>query len=144
VTDKDSLIALHTALIDASHGYGEAIENSERSDLRVMFQGAKALHHKAHSDIHNVLVARGLKPDDRGSFMSSVHKTVISVHSAVARLDLKSLSAFASGEERIAQAYDRAIEGNSDDPTLLGLLERQKADLEQAISQMKAIAAAAA
>ena len=144
VTDKDSLIALHTALIDASHGYDEAIEDSERSDLRVMFQGAKALHDKAHAAIHEVLLARGLKPDDGGSFMSSVHKTVISVRPAVAGLGLKSLSAFASAEERIAQAYDRAIEGNADDRALVGLLERQKAELEQAISQMKAIATAAA
>src|SRR5271165_4604421 len=76
VTDMDSLIALHTALIDASRGYEEAIEDSERSDLRVMFQGAKALHDKAHAAIHGILVAGGLEPEDGGSFMSSVHKTV--------------------------------------------------------------------
>jgi len=129
VTDNDSLIALHTALIDASRGYDEAIEGSERSDLRVLFQGAKALHDKAHTAIHKVLLARSMTPDGGGSFMSSVHKTVISVRSAVVGLDLRSLSAFASGEERITQAYDRAIEGNSYDPALVGLLaDRAKAE----------------
>ena len=57
---------------------------------------------------------------------------------------MNSLSAFASGEERIIEDYDKAIEVNADDGPLVALLERQKNKLTAEISEMSAIAASAA
>ncbi len=139
--DNQSLIALHTALIDACKGYDEAIEDAQEPGLRAIFEHVKALHETAHAELHRALRARDLSPDDSGSFMSTVHKTVISVRSAVAGLDAGSLSSFASGEERIIQDYDKAIDGNRDDGSLVAALQRQKAELQTAIDQMKATAA---
>ena len=141
MSDNRSLAALHTALVDACNGYDEAIRDAQKPDLKAIFERVKTLHQKAHSELHGALRARGLSPDDSGSFMSAVHKTVISVRSAVAGLDDGSLSSFASGEERIVQDYDRAIEGNRDDSALVSTLTRQKTELETAISEMKATAA---
>lgn len=87
MTVTHSLAALHTALVDARNGYEEAIRRAERPDLKAIFQRVKALHQDAHAELHQALLARGFTPDESGSFMSTVHRTVISVRSAVVGLD---------------------------------------------------------
>lgn len=141
MTARESLASLHTAIVDARNGYEEAIGRAELPELRAIFQRVKALHEKARTELHETLLVRGLSADDSGSFMSTVHKAVIS---AVTGLDDESLSAFASGEERIVEDYEKAIEDNPDDDALVALLERQKNKLETEISGMRATAASAA
>ena len=138
--DFSSLASLHTALVDACNGYQEAIARATATEVKVILQRVKALHDKAHAEIHEALLARGFRPDDAGSFMSTVHKAVISVRSAVTGLGDGSLSSFASGEERIVADYDKAIEGNPEDKALIAMLEGQRARLEAAIGEMRATA----
>jgi uncharacterized protein (TIGR02284 family) len=140
MADNGSLASLHTALIDASNGYDEAIRDADQPELKAIFGRLKLAHEKAHAELHHLLLARGLKPDDGGSFMSTVHKTIISVRSAVTGLNDEALSAFAEGEERIVEDYNRAIEGNRDDAAVVGLLERQKEALKDEIRVMRATA----
>ena len=141
MADNDSIIELHTALIDTCNGYDEAIKDAEKPDLIALFERAKSLHEKAHANVHSILGARGAAPDDKGSFMSTVHETVISVRSAVVGLDKGSLSAFASGEERLIKAYDKAIESNGDDPSVRTALEQQRSALVELVGEMQRKAA---
>ena len=141
MTDNDSLVSLHTAIVDACHGYDEAISRAKLPDVKAIFERVRNVHEKAHSALHALLSARGLKPDDKGSFMSTVHETVIYVRSAITGLDENSLSAFAMGEDRIVQAYDQAIKRNADDASCVDLLRGQKAALETEIGAMRAVAA---
>jgi uncharacterized protein (TIGR02284 family) len=140
MADNGSLASLHTALIDARNGYDEAIRDAEEPELKAIFSRLKLAHEKAHAELHNLLLARGLKPDDGGSFMSTVHKTMISVRSAVTGLNEEALSAFVEGEERIVEDYNRAIKDNPDDAAVVGLLQQQKAALQDEIVGMTAIA----
>jgi uncharacterized protein (TIGR02284 family) len=140
MADKGSVASLHTALIDALKGYEEAIQDAEQPELRMVFRRLRLVHEKAHAELHHLLLARGMKPDERGAFMSTVHKTIISVRSAVTGLDEASLSAFADGEERIVGQYNSAIEDNHDDAAVVGLLERQKEALKDEIRVMRATA----
>jgi uncharacterized protein (TIGR02284 family) len=137
MADNDTLVELHTASIDACKGYDEAIKDAEKPELKALFQRAKSLHEKAHAEIHVILTARAATPDDKGSFMSTVHKAVISMRSAVVGLDVGSLSSFASGEERIIEAYDKAIEANGDDGPVRTALEAQKSALMELVGDMK-------
>ena len=120
----------------------QAIKDAQKPYLVAMLQRAKLLHEKAHANIHAILSARGATPDDKGSFMSTVHETVISVRSAVVGLIKGSLSSFASGEEGIIEAYDKAIQSNGDygpirvalehkDPRLSNLSARRSAKLRR-------------
>ncbi len=140
MADNGSLATLHTALIDARNGYEEAIRDAEQPELKTLFRRLKLVHEKAHAELHHMLLARGMKPDDGGSFMSTVHKTVISVRSAVSGLDEEALPAFAEGEERIVEDYDKAIGDHADDAALVGLLEQQKTALQDEIGRMTAMA----
>jgi uncharacterized protein (TIGR02284 family) len=140
MSNNDSIVELHTALIDACNGYDEAIKDAQKPDLVALFQRAKALHEKAHANIHAILSARGVTPDEKGSFMSNVHETVISVRSAVVGLDKGSLSAFASGEERLIDAY-QAIQSNSDGGPARAALEQQRSALSELVGEMQRKAA---
>ena len=134
MADNGSLAALHTALIDVRNGYEEAIRDAEQPELKTIFRRLKLVHEKAHTELHHLLLARGLTPDDGGSF--------ISVRSAVVGLNEEALSAFAEGEERIVDDYDKAIADNADDAQLVGLLEQQQTALQNEIGGMTVMAAA--
>jgi uncharacterized protein (TIGR02284 family) len=137
MADSASIMELHTALVDACKGYDEAIQDVEKPRLRTLFEKAKSMHEKAHAEIHAILNARAANPDDEGSFMSTVHKVVISTRAAVVGLDEGSLPSFASGEERIIEAYDRAIDGNADDGAVRSVLEQQKSFLIELVGEMQ-------
>ena len=128
---------LHTALVDTCNGYQEAIKDTDKPELRALFRRAKVIHEKAHAEIHAFLSTTSGSPDDEGSYMSTVHKTVISLRAATVGLDDGSLSAFASGEETLAEAYDKAIENNGDDHQLCGLLANQKSEVLQLAADMR-------
>jgi uncharacterized protein (TIGR02284 family) len=141
MSDNDSMMDLHTALIDACNGYDEAIKDAQKPDLLALFERAKSLHEKAHAIIHTILSERGITPDEKGSFMSTVHETIISVRSAVVGLDKDSLSSFASGEERMIEAYDKAIQSSPDDRPAQAALEQQRSALFELVGEMQRKAA---
>ena len=134
---NDSLKSLHTALIDARKGYETAAKNADTSEMQALFRKMIAQHDGAHHEVHAILAARGETPDEDGSFMAGVHKAVISVRATVVGLGPSALSSFADGEERIADAYEAAIEDNLDDPAAVKTLRHQKAALLQRIAQMQ-------
>ncbi|QKD05262.1 ferritin-like domain-containing protein [Mesorhizobium loti] len=137
---KDKLSRLHTTLVDARAGYETAIDDAETAKLKAMFEQMFAIHGAAHSDIDKALVAKGEKPDESGSFMSTVHKAVISVRSAVTGVDENSLSSFVSGEQRIVEQYDEAIQDELDASTV-AMLQYHKSRLLGMITRMQQNAA---
>jgi uncharacterized protein (TIGR02284 family) len=139
--DTASLKSLHTILIDAEQGYETAIADAEAPDMKAIFEKMAALHARAHANVHAILLDKGDRPDESGSYLSVVHKAVISIRSAVEGLDRSSLWSFADGEERIVGAFDAAIaDAGASDPAV-ETLRRDREALVAAISEMKAKAA---
>jgi uncharacterized protein (TIGR02284 family) len=137
VVDTAALKSLHTALIDAEEGYDTAVRDADGPEMRALFEELRALHQKAHADVHAILVGKGEQPDETGSFMSMVHKTVVSVRAAITGLDKPSLTSFANGEERILKDYDAAIEESRDDQPVATQLRRHRDALQEVVSRMK-------
>ena len=140
MTATDSLKSLHTVLVDAEKGYETAIEDAQEPQMKAAFETFSALHAHAHADVHALLVAQGESPDESGSFLSLVHKTVISVRSAVTGLDRSSLPSFLDGEERIVQAYDKAISDTGSTDPAYEVLTRDRQALVAAIADVRALA----
>jgi uncharacterized protein (TIGR02284 family) len=140
MTATDSLKSLHTVLVDAEKGYETAIEDAQDAQVKAAFETFSALHARAHADVHALLVAQGESPDESGSFLSIVHKTVISVRSALAGLDRSSLPSFLDGEERIVQAYDKAISDAGSTGPAYEALTRDRQALVAAIADVRALA----
>lgn len=141
MSNYESLKALHTALVDARAGYKEAESRADDPQVAAIFQEADAAHERAHGEIHDLLAGRGEKPDDGGSFMSTVHETVIAIRSAVTGLDDAALSSFASGEERILARYDDAIQESAGSEDVVSVLQHHRRKLSGLIARMKAAAA---
>jgi len=137
----ESLKSLHTTLIDAEAGYDEALKDAEAPEMKSLFEKMSSLHERAHADVHAILLDKGERPNESGSFLSLVHKTVISVRSTVSGLDRSSLKSFAEGEERIVGAYDKAIEEIGASDPAVGKLRKDREALVTAIGEMKQRAA---
>ncbi|MDP3897138.1 MAG: PA2169 family four-helix-bundle protein [Mesorhizobium sp.] len=134
-----SLAALHTAILDAREGYAKAIEKSDDAAATSVFREMLAQHADAHADVHDALTRLGEKDDESGSFMATVHKTVISVRAAVTGVDEGALKSFADGEEGILERYDDAL-GEQVDPATTAMLKRHQARLADRIAEMRALA----
>lgn len=134
-----SLAALHTAILDAREGYEKAIEKSDDAVATSLFKAMLAQHADAHADVHDALTRLGEKADESGSFMATVHKTVISVRAAVTGVDESTLKSFADGEERILERYDDAL-GEQADPATISTLKRHRARLADRIAEMREMA----
>jgi uncharacterized protein (TIGR02284 family) len=105
----DTLKTLHTTLVDSRNGYDEALQDAEGKGLTSLFREMIALRDRDTQKISAMLQVLGQQPDSSGSFMSTVHRTVISVRSMITGLDASILPSLISGEERIMKTYDEAI-----------------------------------
>ena len=100
----DHLKSLQTGAIDARNGYEEALEGQQLS-------------------------AAGEKPDESGSFMSTVHRTIMDVRSLFGGLDDSVLPGLIDGEKRNVAAYDEALNKTRPSAELAGLLADQREHL---------------
>ena len=135
---KDNLKKLHTSLVDNEKGYLEAAKDAETPSLKAFFTEMSELKERNHSDLHAALTKLGEKPDKSGSFMSTVHKTVVKVRAATTGLQ-SALPSFVMGEEEVVGQYDVAIKDCTSDPATLALLNSQKENLVAKIAVMKAM-----
>lgn len=135
----DCLKKLHTALVDARNGYEKAAEDAETPALKSLFEEMIALKNRDHAELHAGLLRMGEHPNESGSFLSTVHRTVIGVRAAVTGLGTNALSSFVSGEEQIVKEYDDALQEVHGDPKITSTLTRQKQTLLTKIATMKAL-----
>jgi hypothetical protein len=91
---RDALSSLHTTLVDSRNGYEEAIKDAGETGLVTLFEEMVALRRQAIAELEPLVAAAGLNPDEDGSFMSTVHRTVISVQSMLTDLDETVLPGF--------------------------------------------------
>ena len=134
----DHLKSLHTAAIDARNGYQEALEDAEGRGLTALFRDMIAVHGGHADELGTELSAAGEKPDNDGSFMSTVHRTIMSVRSLFDGLDESVLPGLIDGEERNVGKYDDALKlGFS--PKQSSLLMAERARLVEKIAEMKTL-----
>ena len=139
----DALKKLHTAMLDTREGYEVAEKEAETPALKTLFGQMIALRSKDHEAIHKALAAKGETPDESGSFMATIHKTMTSARSAVTGINANALSPFISGEESIVEEYEEAIKEASADSATHDMLVGQKNALSTRITEMKSMKASA-
>ncbi|MCG6205163.1 PA2169 family four-helix-bundle protein [Rhodopseudomonas sp. HC1] len=133
----DHLKTLHTAAIDARNGYEEALEDAEGKGLTSLFRDMIALHHGNAEELGALLINAGETADDSGSFMSVVHKTIMSVRSLFDGLDGSVLPGLIDGEKRNVSKYDDAIADAGAAPAVLTTLTAQRGKLQEKIALME-------
>jgi hypothetical protein len=90
------------------------------------------------------LTGFGETPDEDGWFMAAVHETVIDVCSGATGLGTSALSSFVSGEERILDKYDGALDEARSDPALGAIPTRQKHELQNKMQDKRRLSSSAA
>ena len=131
----EHLKSLHTTVIDARNGYEEALKDAEGKGLAPLFRDMMALH-QSHADaLAADLTRHGERVSDSGSFLSIIHRTVISVRSLFGGLDKSILPGLIDGEERVLSYYDEAI--SDCPPAEQAELTRQRQALQAKINEMK-------
>lgn len=136
----EKLDALVTTLIDSRHGYEEALNDAGERGLTGLFQEMIAMRTEDIEGLQPVLASgAGEMADPDGSFMATVHRTVISVRSVFSELDEAILPSLISGEERILNTYDEAIAASHADAPEYALLINQRDRLATKIGQMQAM-----
>jgi uncharacterized protein (TIGR02284 family) len=128
--------SLHTTVVDARKGYEEALKDAEGKGLTPLFRDMIALH-QSHADaLAADLAKHGEKADDQGSFLSVIHRTVISIRSLFGGLDESVLPGLIDGEERVIGYYDEALTDCPADE--FATLAKQRAALQVKVGEMRA------
>jgi uncharacterized protein (TIGR02284 family) len=138
-TVLDHLKSLHTNAIDARNGYREAVEDAHGHGMTDLFQNMIALHTKNADELADALHRAGEPADEHGSFMSTVHRTVINIRSLFGGLGGSVLPGLIDGEKRNISYYQRALDIAELPPETHTLLATHRDRLQAAVATMQAI-----
>ena len=135
---SDHLKSLHTAAIDARNGYREALDDAGGKRMTPLFKEMIALH-SAHADeLRSELQKLGEEADQSGSFMTNVHRTIVSIRALFNGLDDSVLPGLIDGEERNVSHYNDVLNAPSASGDEKKLLVAERGGIEAAISRMHA------
>jgi uncharacterized protein (TIGR02284 family) len=138
----DHLKSLHTSAIDARNGYQEALKDAEGKGMTPLFRDMMALHEANADELARELNKANELPDEKGSFMTVVHKTIMDVRSLFDALDESVLPGLIDGEKRNVSKYDEALKAGGVPASTASLLVRQREGLLKKMAFMEARTAA--
>jgi uncharacterized protein (TIGR02284 family) len=131
------LKSLHTNAIDARNGYQEALDDAEGNGMTPLFRDMIGLHQVNAAELARELTKANEIPDEDGSFMSVVHKTIMDVRSLFNGLDGSVLAGLIDGEKRNVAKYDDALKIAKAATNVAGLLTAQRGKIAQKIAWME-------
>lgn len=105
----DNVASLHTDLIDSRNGYTKALEIAGDTGMTGLFGEMIALRNDHSATLAKLLEKGGKSADAQGSFMTTVHKSVMSFQSLFGDLSERILPGLIDGEKRILKSYDEAL-----------------------------------
>jgi uncharacterized protein (TIGR02284 family) len=132
----DNTLGLHTAIVDAIHGYEKMLEKAEPS-FRPVVTELLDLNRTAAADIERALRENGTQPDNDGSLMSAVHRTVVTMRSVVDDIDAGVIPQIVDGEQRILGKYDDAIAEAGAVQSLGATLQQRRARLAELVARLQ-------
>lgn len=131
----DALIDLHTRSTDSARGFQKMVEKAEPG-FRPVAERFLALHERHVARLDNMIREMGSLPDEGGSFMGTINRTVVAVRAAVDAIDKDVTAQIASGEKHVLSAFDRAIKASLPQAHLQALIQMQ-AELTSLIADMR-------
>jgi uncharacterized protein (TIGR02284 family) len=129
----DHLKWLHTSAIDARNGYQEALEDAEGKGMTPLFRDMIALHERNAAELARELTKSNEIPDDKRSFMTIVHKTIMDVRSLFDGPDESVLPGLIDGEKRNVSKYDDVLKDGKMPTDISFLLRSQRSKIENRI-----------
>jgi uncharacterized protein (TIGR02284 family) len=137
----DDLKTLHTHAVDARNGYEEALHDAEGRGMTPLFQDMIALHTTNADELSALLARLGQQPDQNGSFMTTIHRTIMRVRSLFGGLDASVVPGLIDGEKRNVSRYAETLENQDISADVRVLLAKQRHRIEAAIVAMDGVKA---
>lgn len=111
----DALSKLHTRSVDAQQGYETMLTKAE-PEFRPVVQQFHDLHSRHAAALAQIITALGGTPDQDGSFMGAVNRTVVSLRAVFDEIDEDVMDAIRDGEERILEDFATALSKGAAQP----------------------------
>ncbi|MDP2358997.1 MAG: PA2169 family four-helix-bundle protein [Beijerinckiaceae bacterium] len=134
----DPLRKLHTVLIDSRKGYEEALTDADGNDIAPLFREMINLRDEHHAEIDAHVREAGETPDESGSFLSVVHRTIFKIRALVNANDNTVIPGMIDGEERIVTFYDDVLR-SAPPPAVASTLNGQVMRVREQIAKMQAM-----
>jgi uncharacterized protein (TIGR02284 family) len=134
----EELKSLHTQLVDSLEGYQAALEELKDPKVSALVSGMVTMRSSHHRQLDRCLHAMGEQPDESGSFMSNVHRTIIKIRSVFTGVDENIIPGLIDGDSRILEQYRETIRAG-DRPDAVEMLQKQSSELAQKIHEMEAL-----
>ena len=131
----DHLKSLHTSEIDARNGYQEALKQAE--GMTPLFREMMELHERNVAELARALARDNEVADEKGSFMTVVHETIMDVRSMFDGLEESVLLGLIDGEKRNVSKYDDAILSARTRPIIANFLASQRDRIVKKIAAME-------
>ncbi len=138
----DHLKSLHTSAIDARNGYQEALKDADGKGMTPLFRDMVALHEHNAEELARALTKANEIPDEKGSFMTVIHETIMDVRSMFDGLDESVLPGLIDGEKRNVSKYDDALRDARTTPDIADFLTAQRDGIVSKIAAMESQKAA--
>jgi uncharacterized protein (TIGR02284 family) len=119
------------------HGYDEALQDSDGNSWVRLFEEMSEFHGSAARELAAELSRLGDRPNEDGSFLSAVHRSIMKFRSLVGGLDESVLPGLIDGEERNLSRYDEAIESGGLQASSLAIVAKRRRELGTAIARMR-------
>ena len=138
----DHLKSLHTSAIDARNGYQEALKQADGKRMTPLFREMMELHERNAAELARALARDNEVADEKGSFMTVVHETIMDVQAMFNGLEESVLPGLIDGEKRNVSKYDDAILSARTRPIIANFLATQRDSIVKKIAAMEAQKAA--
>lgn len=139
MTDFVSRLAtLHTRLVDVLNGY-DTLSSRAEPELLPHVETLVALHRDHHADLDQLMREMGHEPDEDGSYMTHVHRSVVVMRDVFDELDEDVLPQIIDGEDRLIELYEETVAAAPPASPARRLLLDQQAELSSMLAELRDI-----
>jgi uncharacterized protein (TIGR02284 family) len=136
--DIDVLNGLIEITLDSAHGYDEAVKDVKNPRFATMF-GARAMERKQVTAELQTEVRRllGGKPEQSGTTLGKMHRTFLSVKTALGGSDEGVVKEVEAGEDHIKAKYEKAMTDQELSAPVRDLIGRAYKSVREGHDQMR-------
>ena len=137
--DIKVLTGLIETTLDSADGYREAAEETQDAHYRGLFERRSAERTKVVEDLSAAVRGLGGDPESSGSILAKAHRAFLDVKHALLRNDDSVVGSINSGENFIADKFEKSLEDGAISATTREIIRRAYAAIKTGHDQMEGL-----